>query len=197
MAPDNRQARRRDARAEKARTKRRSIIFPVVILGLVVVGGALVALTRSNPPSVTEPPEGVREYENLSRDHVNGPVQYDVIPPAGGPHAATPLSCGFYSQPVPTENAVHSLEHGAIWITYEADLPEDQIGTLRRMAGPKVLVSPWPGELPRPIVASAWERQLGVESADDDRLGQFINSFRDGDQAPEPFAACSGVGQPQ
>ena len=54
------------------------------------------------------------------------------------------------------ENAVHSLEHGAVWITYQPDLPQEQIEKLSDLAQRNrfVLVSPYP-DLPAAVVASA------------------------------------------
>jgi hypothetical protein len=85
----------------------------------------------------------------------------------------------FRDRPVPSESAVHSLEHGAIWITYRPDLPADQIDVLSRLARARtdVLVSRWDDGLPAPLVASSWGRQLKLESATDPRLFQFIQAF--------------------
>jgi len=135
-------------------------------------------------------------FSGLSRNHVTTPVDYAQTPPVGGDHSPVPQTCGAYDQPVPNEMAVHSMEHGAVWITYRPDLPSDQVGHLRRAAGQDhVLVSPYPG-LPAPIVANAWERQLRLDSASDPRLEQFISQFRSGPQTPEPGAACQGQGTP-
>lgn len=174
----------------------RPVGFIVAIVALLAGGTVLIALTRANPPGAPEAPEGVEVFEDLSADHTTEAVVYEQNPPVGGPHDATPLTCGFYSDPPPATNAVHSLEHGAVWVTFRPDLPEADVERLRGFAGPKVLVSPWPDHLPTPVVASAWGRQIRLEGPDDERLPRFIEVFRDGEQAPEPFAACSGVGQP-
>lgn len=129
------------------------------------------------------------------RGHVPGGVAYPQVPPVGGDHAPAWQNCGFYAEPVPTERAVHSLEHGAVWITYRPDLPGDQIRVLRALAGgnPYVLVSPWADPpLPAPVVASAWGVQLGADNAADPGVAAFVARFANGPQSPEPGAACRG-----
>jgi hypothetical protein len=130
---------------------------------------------------------------------VDTAVTYDLVPPVGGNHNPAWQNCGFYSEPIGTEFGVHSLEHGAVWITHRPDLPEDQVDALRdRTARSYVLVSPWEGELPAPVVASAWGKQLPLESATDPALAQFVDFFAQGPQTPEPGAACGGgVGNPE
>jgi hypothetical protein len=85
------------------------------------------------------------------------------------------------------------MEHGAVWITFQPDLPTDQVQQLRKLASSEdyVLVSPYP-DLPAPVVASAWGRQLRLDSADDPRLQDFLRAYRDGRQAPERGAPCTG-----
>ncbi|OLB06019.1 MAG: hypothetical protein AUH14_07365 [Candidatus Rokubacteria bacterium 13_2_20CM_69_15_1] len=94
---------------------------------------------------------------------------------------------------------MHSLERGAVWITYRPDLPPGELDALRRLARRErlVLVSPYP-ELPVPVVASAWGRQLRLDSANDSRLGRFVRIFQNGLQAPERGRECSGgIGTPR
>ncbi|MGH8907277.1 MAG: DUF3105 domain-containing protein [Egibacteraceae bacterium] len=144
-----------------------------------------------------EPP-GVQTFQVTSSDHVEGTVDYPQDPPAGGPHNPVWQNCGFYSQPVTKEMAVHSMEHGAVWITYAPDLPTDQVTALRALAArPYVLATPYPG-LPSAVVASAWGKQLGVDGAADPRLEAFVEEFANGPQTPEPGAPCDGgVGEPE
>ena len=147
----------------------------------------------------TAPPEGVQSFWVLTQYHTTEPVFYEQTPPVGGDHDPVLQNCGFYEEPVRNENAVHSLEHGAVWITYSPDLPVDQVEVLRALASghTHVLVSPYPG-LPAPVVASAWGEQLLLEGAYDPRLEQFVGAFEQGPQNPEPGAPCSGgIGEPQ
>ena len=76
------------------------------------------------------------------------------------------LNCGIYDQPVPSENAVHSLEHGAVWVTYQPDLPQAEVDKLRQLVRghSHLLLSPYP-DLPQPVVASGWGVQLQLPGA--------------------------------
>ena len=125
-------------------------------------------------------------------------MDYAQSPPVGGEHNPVWQNCGFYDKPVADENAVHSLEHGAVWIAYGTALPRDQIGQLRALTQghTHLLVSPHP-DLDSPIVASAWGKQLVLEEADDPDLERFVRAYSQGPQTPEPGAPCSGgIGRP-
>ena len=142
--------------------------------------------------------DGVRYVDVASRSHVDGPVAYEQQPPVGGDHASVWQNCGFYASPVPAERAVHSMEHGAVWITYRPDSSAEEIAELRGLIDGRshVLVSALTDN-PSPIVASAWGRQLEVDDADDPRLEQFIVASRLGSNAPERGGPCEGgAGEP-
>ena len=89
----------------------------------------------------------MQTFDDLEATHVEGIVDYAMSPPAGGPHNQVWLNCGIYSEPVPNENAVHDLEHGAVWITYAPDLPQADIDKLKAQARPStyVVLSPYRG----------------------------------------------------
>ena len=165
---------------------------------VIALGVVLIAISAGGSEPPTEPP-GVQTFEVPSAEHVTTPVDYEQIPPVGGNHNQVWQNCGYYSEPVQSEFAVHSLEHGAVWITHRADLPDDEVDTLQDRAGRSyVLVSPWEGELPAPVVATAWGKQLRLQSASDPALAQFIDYFTQGPQTPEPGASCNGgVGNPE
>lgn len=135
---------------------------------------------------------GVQTF-SVVRDHTSNPVTYEQSPPVGGQHFSIWQNCGVYNQPIQSENAVHTLEHGAAWITYRPDLPADQVQKLRELAQNRsyTLLSPYPG-LEKPVVASAWGVQLQFDDVNDSRLPQFISTYAQGPQTPEPGATCSG-----
>lgn len=134
--------------------------------------------------------------EELSRAHVTGEVEYAQSPPVGGDHNQRWLACDVYDEPVPDAFAVHSLEHGAVWLTHRPDLPAADVERLAELAERNeeyVLVSPYEG-LTSPVVAVAWGRSLSVDSADDPRLGQLVEVFAGGAQGGEPGVPCRQQG---
>jgi hypothetical protein len=136
--------------------------------------------------------EGVETFENASL-HVETPVTYPQTPPAGGDHHPTWLNCGVYTEPVPNENAVHSLEHGALWVTYDPSISDAELTTLKEvLPSTYVILSPFE-DLPSSIVVSGWNSQLQVDSADDERLPDFFEEFWKSNDVPEPGALCTGA----
>ncbi|MGQ0826220.1 MAG: DUF3105 domain-containing protein [Actinomycetota bacterium] len=144
-------------------------------------------------------PDGTQAFGNdLAHDHLEGDLDYDQTPPVGGAHNPVWQNCGVYDEPVLDENAVHSMEHGAVWIAYAEDLPADEVATLTATGRSStfVLVTPYPG-LEDPIVLGAWGYQLRVDDADDPRVQEFVDTFANGPQTPEPGAPClDGIGDP-
>ncbi len=141
---------------------------------------------------------GVERFSGIVQGHQQGALTYPQIPPVGGVHNPAWQNCGIYAEPIANENAVHSLEHGAVWITYQPELDAEAIAALQSFVRGRryVLLSPYEG-LPSPVVASAWGVQLAVDSADDPRLAQFLGAYVQGPQTPEPGATCAGgVGTP-
>jgi putative peptide zinc metalloprotease protein len=178
---------------------RRRRVATVVFSGVAI---ALLATYWNSSLGLTSGgvPAGVQTFPISQRFHVQGPVTYPQSPPVGGAHSPIWENCGFYRTPIAKENGVHSLEHGAVWITYRPDLPAGELAALRVLAVRQsdILVSPYPG-LPAPVVASAWGRQLRLNSAGDPRLDQFLRAFRRGSQAPEHRGGpCTGgLGSPE
>jgi len=189
-------AKREEIRRQQKAANWRRRWLPWMIVAAIVVLGIIAAVLYVNLSPTTQPIPGLDRFGNLSREHVTGPQTYAQVPPVGGAHNAIWENCGVYDSPVPNEMAVHSLEHGAVWITYQQDLPADQVQLLRNLAKGQsyVLVSPWSGDppLPSPIVASAWGLQLKLDNASDPRLSEFVRRYANGPQTPEPGAVCYG-----
>ncbi|MFD0560074.1 uncharacterized protein DUF3105 [Stackebrandtia endophytica] len=146
------------------------------------------------------PVDGVTDYyaeqapwvEETS--HLDGKIDYPMAPPAGGSHNVAWSTCNgvVYDQRIPSEHAVHSLEHGAVWFTYSPDLPQTEIDKLvtKVNAVDYTFMSPFPGQ-DAPIILSAWGYQLKVDSADDERITAFTAKYRV-TASREPGATCNG-----
>jgi hypothetical protein len=160
------------------------------------IAAALVAMVvfiaidlDENPQGVADAPDGVEYFEITSADHTQESVSYAQDPPAGGPHDPQWLTCAAYDEPVRNENAVHALEHGAVWITYQPGLDAELIDALNGFARrSEIVVSPYPG-LDSTIVLSTWGTQLRLDEYDRDLIDQFIRAFQNR-TAPEAGATC-------
>lgn len=203
-AAEKRIAARAEIKAENARRLAREKRTRKIRIGSAITGGALIvgiivtaAVLSPERASYTAGGdgatiEGVETFQNSS-EHVQGAVDYPQTPATGGPHASVWLDCGIYSEPVPNENAVHSMEHGAIWATYDADQISDEDLTALKLLMPRThaILSPMEG-LPSPIVLSGWNTQLQVDTVADERIVEFLEEYWMSADVPEPGALCSG-----
>jgi hypothetical protein len=172
----------------------RTYVIVGLIAAAIVLGFAALVYVDARDQAASSPPGEVQSYDvGPANQHTEGDVDYEQSPPAGGEHNRVWQNSGFYTEPVRNETAVHTLEHGAVWITYSPDLPQDQVESIRQMVEGQtcMLASPYEG-LSSPVVASAWGKQLSLESADDPALEQFVRAYRQGPQTQEPGAACTG-----
>jgi hypothetical protein len=140
---------------------------------------------QTNPDYFKYGPEG---------NHKSGTLQYPTSPPVGGTHNPRWQNCmgDVYTSQIAKEHAVHALEHGAVWVTYNPSLPADQVAKLKSKVEGRsfMLMSPYP-DLDKPISLQAWGYQLKVDNADDKRIDQFIDALRQ-NATQEPQAGCSG-----
>ncbi|MFC7327835.1 DUF3105 domain-containing protein [Marinactinospora rubrisoli] len=194
-AAQRRRKKAEERRAQRIREERRRKIVRttgvsaavVLVLGGVAFAGYMEYQRRTV--------EGLQEFEGLTNTHVEEDVDYEQSPPVGGDHHAAWQNCGVYTEPLRDVHAVHSLEHGAVWITYRPDLPEEQVEQLNELytPGSYVVVSPYEGDMPSPIVASAWGRQVALDTPADERLGKFLRLYEQHPGVPEPGARCDGA----
>ena len=172
-----------------------SAVLGVLLIGIIVYAvqnqgaGFVTALTRAD-----QQVEDVKVSKDLKRDHVGTPVDYGKTPPVGGAHNGGAQQCAVYSEPIASELAVHSLEHGAVWITYRPDLDKGEVAKLAALAqgNPYRLMSPFPG-LDAPISLQAWGRRITADKASEKKVEDFLDAYTSGPQAPERGAACSGT----
>jgi hypothetical protein len=184
---------------------------PIIVGGLVgviaigIVAWGVIAVTHSESEkkipwdkratAISGVVDYRQKYPDLKKaaQHKTGILSYPVSPPVGGTHNPIWQNCmgDVYTAPIPKENAVHSLEHGAVWVTYKQGLDQSDIDTLKSKVQGKdyMFMSPYAG-LDKNISLQTWGFQLKVDSAGDPRIDQFIKAVRL-NASMEPGAACS------
>ena len=169
----------------------------VVVFAVAVIGYAVVQVNKANASKVESVDEiaGITTVEYEAGQHVGTTVTYAESPPIGGEHDPVWADCTgtVYDVDIRHENAVHSLEHGAVWITYNPDQvsPQD-IETLAALVDGESgrMLSPYVG-LDSPVSLQSWGHQLKVDSVDDPRVKQFADFLtRNPDEHPEVGASC-------
>jgi hypothetical protein len=170
----------------------------VVLFAVAAIGYAVVKVQEATADEIQSPDElgdALTTFEYAAgQNHVTDPVEYDESPPVGGPHDPTWADCTgtVYDVDIRHENAVHAMEHGAVWITYNPDeVTGADVDTLAKLADTSGrMLSPYAG-LDSPVSIQSWNHQLKVDSVDDKRLAQFADFFtRNGEFYPEVGASC-------
>jgi hypothetical protein len=143
----------------------------VVVFAVAVLTYAVVSVNKANADKVTALSQikGLTSYEYAAgQQHVTTPVTYTESPPVGGPHDPEWADCTgtVYTVDIRHENALHSLEHGAVWIAYNPDT----------------------------FSLQSWNLHLFVQRATDERVQQFADFLVFNDSVknhyPEIGASC-------
>ena len=201
--PNERRRERLEARREKKaqemvkrrRAERRArLVRAVMLVGLVLFAFWFLFLRTRTPDAIAG--YDVQKYSQMGLNrHTNDPVSYEMSPPVSGPHAPNPAPCGLFGAPVPNENLVHSLEHGAVGLLYDPERIElDDIKQIEAIAGDfdeNVLSMPFTQEMEQPITAIAWGHAMPLPRFDEDALREFIDVFAG--EGPESGQTCPGT----
>ncbi|MEU6576954.1 DUF3105 domain-containing protein [Streptomyces sp. NPDC046805] len=207
-------------RAERARQRRNRVLAiaaSVVVVAGLAVGGVVLVQSQSDasdakaakPAASTSAAAGAKSSGHfvtgkdgvktwtgtLTRNHVTTTVHYPTEPPVGGDHSRIWQNCdgAVYTRVLNNMNTVHAMEHGAVWVTYNAKAPRADVdalaGKVRRT--PYTLMSPDNAQKD-PIMLTAWGHQRTVTGAKDPNVDKFFAAFVQGSQTPEPGAPCTG-----
>ena len=189
-------SKREQRRLDVQREKRMRMIRIWGPIGVAVIGLIIFAALRLGNVKEIEGVTIVSSAQSNQHDSELH-IEFGGLPPMGGPHNPIWENCGIYDTPVLPEHAIHSMEHGAVWISYHPDISDADLLTLQDLARGDnyLLLAPYP-DLAANIVLTVWDRQLAIESPGDDRIEQFIDGYRR-TRGPESAAQCNGgIGQP-
>ncbi|SDT77194.1 Protein of unknown function [Actinoplanes derwentensis] len=178
----------------------------VVLIAVGIISWGVIASVQSDKQTATpwedraKAIQGIVGYRDnpdktlTAQEHKAGVITYKMNPPVGGEHNAKWQNCmgDVYDAPIANEHAVHSLEHGAVWVTYKPDLAADQVEALATEVKAKsfTMLSPYPNQTSN-ISLQAWGYQLAVDSATDPRIDEFIRALSQ-NASMEPGIPCSG-----
>ena len=150
---------------------RLSFLTSPLLLGPLLLGPLLVGC---GPKKI----EGLKTLSYAGGQQQEGKVAYAENPPLGGAYSPLWQKCGAYTAPLYDEYAVHSLERGAVWITYSPALPAADVAALRTLlAGYRSWLFSPRATLPTPVVLSVWNAQVQATGAGDERLTAFLARY--------------------
>ncbi len=142
----------------------------------------------------------VKDGKAEGNDHVEGKVTYKSNPPTSGDHNIEPVEEQLFDKTPPTENWVHSMEHGRLTVQFKKELPSEARANLKvfyDMDPFHMMVMPNTTKMPFELAATAWTRDpqplgtghlLGCPKVNDrvyDALAAFRTRYRDNDIPPE------------
>lgn len=205
--PNQRRRERLDARREakaqalakrRAAERRERIVRVALMAGLFVVAVWFLFLRGGVPDAIAG--HQIEDYDSTvpSPPHVGGTIDYEMTPPVTGQHAAASAACGTHASPIPNENFVHTMEHGAVGIVYSPTLEREEISRIEQLVesyDTHVVSAPYEGEMETPIAVTAWANIMRLDSFDEEAVKEFIDVFRKGGEAPEANQDCDNTEQ--
>ena len=185
------------AAAEAARRKkqmRERIVRYLIYAGLFVLAIWFVFLRNAAPTEIRGHTIDTFTQSGVNQ-HTSETQNYPTTPAVSGPHAPLPANCGVIGQPIPAENAVHSLEHGAVGINYGPDVEMDTIKDIEALVGEyeeNVFSAPLAG-MEAPVVVSAWGRLMKLDAYDEAAVKEYIDEFAG--KGPEAGQTCANTAE--
>jgi hypothetical protein len=131
--------------------------------------------------------EGVEPEEHDRTDHVSSQadIEYDRVPPTGGPHYPSVVEPGVYDEPKSLGKLVHNLEHGHVVVYYDPDaITAAARESLERFADQyddtwaAMVVVPHPGDDPQAdYLLTAWGKRLTMDGYDARVVRAFLAEY--------------------
>lgn len=182
----------------------------LLVVGFIAVILALVLSSGPNPHAGQAQPFDGQTHVTAGLDcrypanaseaaACGGTNLYSSLPATSGPHwpPDAVANWGVYSTPQPETQLIHNLEHGGIVIWYDPErVDDDGVAAMASLVDSRTaqgvggqfkwILTPWGGEdeLPAPIVVTAWQYLLELETADIGAIEGFADAHYG--EAPEP-----------
>ncbi len=174
-------------------TTERKIIGGIILLTLIIIVGGVWLSSKEGTKNITKlskPMLGEKMADegaiHVARDKTHAP--YKSNPPTSGPHWVGVAGPGIKDKPVPDELVLHSMEHGAAVVWYREDLEQKEIDRIKEAfynsSGKKIMLPR--KDLDVPVALTSWGYLLKLESIDEDKIKEFIET--NNDRAPEKAA---------
>ncbi|WP_051704216.1 DUF3105 domain-containing protein [Glycomyces sp. NRRL B-16210] len=139
----------------------------------------------------------VMQQTHVDNEDPSAVPEYEISPPAGGNHLGAWQTCtgSVYDAPIVDGNAVHSLEHGAVWLTYDPALVDgngiEQLSE-KIQGRDYTLMSPYQDQGVA-VSVQAWGVQYQTDDIDDPLVDEFLSFYiLNGNNTAESNATCSG-----
>lgn len=167
----------------------RTFVVLIIIVGLALGG---IFLKTKKPESVLAR-LGTKQADE-GRQHVSQTekIQYKAPIPTSGPHSQE-AEWGVSPIQLPNESVVHNMEHGGVVISYSPDLDSTTVSKLTALfekpyavstfLPTKAIVMPR-SEQTKPIVLASWNRELQLDSFDQQKIIDYYNTNIG--KSPEP-----------
>ena len=202
---EQKQARRLAEERRKAEQRKESLRRNVLTVGMALLVASIVVVAivmqreeGGTPDNVGVPPaqancDEIETFEEQPADHI--PVgeehePYNSSPPTSGPHYEIPAETTFFTEPLPTEQLVHNLEHGQIVIWYNPDAPAETLSDIENIVQQEPLASaalPYTDiESPHQFVLTAWTALQRCEKESQEVVDDFRREYQG--KGPEKIA---------
>lgn len=172
------------------KTDHKIIIGVVLLTAVIIVGFSFSADKKAtiNEDRLSRPLMGEKIADMGSQHVKEGEAHepYNSNPPTSGPHIGNNVAgAGIKTEPVADELVLHSLEHGAAVVWYRDDLSENDVNRIKsafqKASGKKIMLPR--ANLDVPVALTSWGYLLKLESIDEEKIIEFIET--NNDRAPE------------
>ncbi|HWQ12006.1 MAG TPA: DUF3105 domain-containing protein [Roseiflexaceae bacterium] len=182
------------SRGPARRKSNTSTYIGIAVVAAVLLAAIGFALARTAGPNVGERVPDQGQGLHLQNPDDTPPVAWNSNPPTSGYHwGGGTAPWGIHSEPIQDTLTVHNIEHGGVIIHYRQGLDQASVDRLTEIArgllrqNPCVVMVPRPADqIDAPVVLTAWNYLLRLQSVDEAAIRAFFNAHI----GRGPEAAC-------